>query len=315
MKLHGHHHVSSLTANAERNLAFYRNILGMKLVKKTVNQDNTSNYHLFYADAKGSPGTEVTFFEIPLLAQKREGTNRIYEIGLLVSSSEALQFWLERFKTYHVEHEDIRERNGVLVLPFQDPDGHRMSLIVDEGAEPVLENGTEDVPGGHAIIGLGPATLQVRYAEPTAQVLTDVLGYTKSGHYKNGEYAVHVFQVGESGLAGEIHVEENKDLPKAREGRGSVHHIAFRVKTEEELHQWVQHIEKEGFTTSGFVDRYYFKSLYFREPNGILYELATDGPGFDIDESIENFGKALSLPPFLESKRKDIEAKLKPLRT
>ncbi|MFB4213269.1 ring-cleaving dioxygenase [Shouchella sp. JSM 1781072] len=315
MKLKGHHHVSSLTANAERNLAFYRNILGMRLVKKTVNQDNTSNYHLFYADSKGSPGTEVTFFEIPLLAQKREGTNRIYEIGLLVPSNEALQFWSERFNKFQVEHEEIHERNGVLVLPFQDPDGHRMSLVVDQDASPVLENGTDEVSGEHAIIGLGPATLQVRYAEPTIQVLTDVLGFTKTGQYTNGDYTVHVFALDENGLSSEIHVEENKDLPKAREGRGSVHHIAFRVETEEELRQWVDHIEKEGFTTSGFVDRYYFKSLYFREPNGILYELATDGPGFDIDEKLEDLGKELSLPPFLEPKRKEIEAKLKPLRT
>ncbi|MFS0788167.1 ring-cleaving dioxygenase [Shouchella sp. 1P09AA] len=315
MKLKGHHHVSSLTANAERNLAFYRNILGMRLVKKTVNQDNTSNYHLFYADSKGSPGTEVTFFEIPLLAQKREGTNRIYEIGLLVPSNEALQFWSERFNKYQVKHEEIRERNGVLVLPFQDPDGHRMSLVVDQDASPVLENGTDEVSGEHAIIGLGPATLQVRYAEPTGQVLTDVLGFTQTGQYTNGDYTVLVFAIGENGLSSEIHVEENKDLPKAREGRGSVHHIAFRVETEEELRQWVDHIEKEGFTTSGFVDRYYFKSLYFRESNGILYELATDGPGFDIDEKLEDLGKELSLPPFLEPKRKEIEAKLKPLRT
>ncbi|GAJ98908.1 glyoxalase family protein [Geomicrobium sp. JCM 19055] len=132
---------------------------------------------------------------------------------------------------------------------------------------------------------------------------------------KKNDTSVHVFEMSDSGLNGQVHVEQQKDTPKSREGRGSVHHIAFRVETEEELKQWVERLENEGFQTSGFVDRYYFRSLYFREPNGILYELATDGPGFDIDEDLASLGKKLSLPSFLEPDRKEIEAKLKPLRT
>ncbi|EZH65317.1 ring-cleaving dioxygenase [Bacillaceae bacterium JMAK1] len=315
MRLKGLHHISSLSANAEKNLAFYRNILGMNLVKKTVNQENTSNYHLFYADQQGSPGTELTFFEIPNLAAKRDGTNRVSTISLLVPSIESLTFWKDRFTRFQVNHEDILEINGIPSLPFEDPEGHRMVLTPDVHATVHVNHHTNDIPNEHAILGLGPVSLVVQYLEATSQVLTNVLGLTKVGSYEKQDTAVYVFEMSDSGLNGQVHVEQQKDTPKSREGRGSVHHIAFRVETEEELKQWVERLENEGFQTSGFVDRYYFRSLYFREPNGILYELATDGPGFDIDEDLASLGKKLSLPSFLEPDRKEIEAKLKPLRT
>ncbi|GAF11378.1 glyoxalase family protein [Bacillus sp. JCM 19045] len=314
MELNGIHHVSSIIANAKVNLAFYRNILGLNLVKKTVNQDSPDLYHLFYGDQQGSPGTELTFFEIPTSVEKVAGTNRISTISLVVPSDEALRFWQERFTRFQVNHQDIEVIDGKRALPFQDPEGHELSLISASNNERTgIE--TREIPAEHAIIGLGPATLTVRYLEASALVLTDVLGFTKVNSYQKSGSEYTVFETANAGLDGQVHLTQNKQLPLAKEGKGSVHHLAFRVTDAEELKKWVELLEKEGFQTSGFVDRYYFQSLYFREPNGILYELATDGPGFAIDENSDKLGKKLSLPPFLEQQRKEIEARLKPLRT
>jgi len=319
MELTGIHHVSSLTANAENNLDFYTRILGLRLVKKTVNQDNTSYYHLFYGDEKGNPGTELTFFEIPNMAPKHPGTNSISSISLRVPTDEALTFWSGRFQELGVDHDAITERFGKSVLAFRDSEGHQMALISDENnsgapaGNPWIKSG---VPKQYGIVGLGPVTLTVRYLEPTVQVLTEVMGYRKAGKYQASESPyqdIHVFETGEGGNGTEIHVEQRKDLPEERQGRGSVHHVAFRVKDEGELHQWVDRIQDDGFRTSGFIDRFYFRSLYFNEPNGILFELATDGPGFGQDESLDSLGETLSLPTFLEPHRKEIEAKLTPI--
>ncbi|MBA2176010.1 ring-cleaving dioxygenase [Halobacillus locisalis] len=318
MNLKGIHHVSSLTANAEKNLAFYRKALGLHLVKKTVNQDNTSYYHLFYGDEQGNPGTELTFFEIPNLAENHEGTNSISNVSLRVASDEALFFWKDRFTQLGVDQSPISERFGHKILPFRDAEGHRMTLVADQfdqknGFEHTGEN--SDIPAVFQILGLGPVKLTVRYLEPTAQVLTELMGYREVGQYTFEGNEIHVFETFEGGLDTEIHVEQRKDLPEERQGRGGVHHVAFRVESEEELKKWVEHIEQDGFETSGFVDRFYFRSLYFREPNGILFEFATDGPGFDTDEDPGRLGETLSLPTFLEPQREEIESKLKPLPT
>ncbi|RWZ54478.1 ring-cleaving dioxygenase [Halobacillus fulvus] len=318
MKLKGIHHVSSLTANAEKNLEFYRKVLGLHLVKKTVNQDNTSYYHLFYGDEQGNPGTELTFFEIPNLAENHAGTNSISNVSLRVASDKALSFWKHRFTHLGVDHSAISERFGHKILPFRDSEGHRMTLVSDhsnqgDGSEQMWDS--IDIKKEFQILGLGPVKLTVRYLEPTTQVLTELMGYREAGQYSLDGFETHVFETHEGGLDTEIHVEQRKDLPEERQGRGGVHHVAFRVETEEELKKWVEHIEQDGFETSGFVDRFYFRSLYFREPNGILYELATDGPGFDTDEDPDHLGETLSLPTFLEPQREEIERKLKPLST
>ncbi|MFV8828996.1 ring-cleaving dioxygenase [Alkalihalobacterium sp. APHAB7] len=321
MNLKGIHHVSSLTANAEKNLDFYTRILGLRLVKKTVNQDNTAYYHLFYGDEEGKPGTELTFFEIPNLAEKHPGTNSISSISLRVKNDEALVYWQKRFEALGVDHHQITERFGNAILPFIDLEGHQMRLISDQQnkGEPGGKAWTGGgIPEQYGIIGLGPVQLTVRYMEPTEQVLTEVMGFSKIGTYQTDEYPIreiHVFETGEGGTGTQIHVEQRKDLPEERQGRGSVHHVAFRVDTEEALRKSIEEIEREGFKTSGFVDRFYFRSLYFTEPNGILYEVATDGPGFDLDENKDHLGQHLSLPTFLEHQRSEIEAKLKPLPT
>ncbi|KQY91559.1 ring-cleaving dioxygenase [Paenibacillus sp. Root52] len=321
MLIKGLHHVSALTARASNNYQFYTNVLGLRLIKKTVNQDDVSVYHLFYGDEKGNPGTELTFFEIPMAGETREGVNSISATSLRVPSDAALTYWLQRFDEYEVPHGEITERGGRLTLSFTDFENQRLILVSDEHNSGVPGGKPWDrspVPAEYGIIGLGPIHLTVQDASLTTPVLTDLLGFRSKGSYPalvTGQPDILVFESGDGGSGTEVHVEERNDLPIERPGRGSVHHVAFRVDNEEELKQWVDRVSNFKFPNSGFVDRFYFRSLYFREANGILFELATDGPGFDTDEELEFLGESLALPPFLEGRRKEIEAQLKPLDT
>lgn len=316
--LKGIHHVSALTANAQENLYFYTKILGMRLVKKTVNQDDTSVYHLFYADERGNPGTDLTFFEIPNAAKTKEGTHSISQTALRVQNDAALTYWKDRFDEFSVNHEGIKERNGRYTINFRDFEEQRLQLVSDENNQGVPSGIPWDkspVPKDKGITGLGPVKLTVPKPEKTHKVLTDVLGFSETSRYQLENTDVVVFSTGEGGTGAEVHVQASKNLTPERPGRGSVHHVAFRVESEAELHRWVEHIESLGFMNSGFVERYYFRSLYFREPNGILFELATEGPGFEGDESFETLGETLALPTYFEDQREGIEAKLKPLKT
>ncbi|RJE88770.1 ring-cleaving dioxygenase [Paenibacillus sp. 1011MAR3C5] len=319
--LRGIHHVSAITASGPDNYKFYTEVLGLRLVKKTVNQDDTSMYHLFYGDETGSPGTELTFFEIPMAAPNREGVSSISATSLRVSSDHSLQYWKERLASFGVEHDDIMVRAGRHTLAFRDKEGQRFILVSDERNSGVA-GGTpwakSPVPAEHAIIGLGPVHLTVANPEPTDLILTSVLGFRRRGRYPalvEGQPDILVYETGEGGTGAEIHLETRTDLPRERQGRGGVHHVAFRVADEKELREWTEHLNKARIGNSGFVERYYFQSLYFREPNGILFELATDGPGFATDEELEHLGESLSLPPFLEPHRVRIEAGLKPIDT
>ncbi|MFD0049610.1 ring-cleaving dioxygenase [Actinomycetes bacterium NPDC127524] len=320
MELRGIHHVSAITANAVRNYEFYTKTMGMRLIKKTVNQDDVSVYHLFYGDDIGTPGTELTFFELPRAARTHEGNNSISEISLRTASDAALEYWKKRFQEENVEHGEIEIRYNRKALPFRDFEGQRLVLISEENENG--ESGTpwkkSPVPAEFSILGLGPVYLTVPDLEPTHKVLTDLLGFRREGSYlsKNyGQSEIVVYASGKGGPGTEIHLEERKDLQRERLGRGGVHHVAFRTADQAELQEWIKKIENTNFINSGLVDRYYFKSLYFREPNGILFELATDGPGFTADEDLSQLGESLALPPFLEHRRSEIEGKLKPLET
>jgi glyoxalase family protein len=319
MELLGLHHVSILTGHAEKNYQFFTKVLGMRLVKKTVNQDNTSSYHLFYADGKGNPGTEVTFFDIPGIGSAHQGVSSISSTSLRVKNTESLHYWKTRFQSLGVVHEEIVKRANRDTLAFQDYEGTRLILVADNGEEGV-EAGTpwdgSDVPVEHGMIGLGPVTLTVASAEPTAQVLTEIMGFRFVGTYPSlaGDFPdIQVYATGKGGAGAEVHIETRSDLPRERQGRGSVHHVAFRVPNEEEYRQWVQKLNETNLPNSGEVERYYFKALYFRELNHILFELSTDTPGFAVDEPFETLGEQLALPPFLEPQRKQIEANLRPL--
>ena len=309
MQLTGIHHLTAITANARGNNQFYTQTLGLRRVKKTVNQDDTSAYHLFFADGAGSPGTDITFFDWPA-APERRGTNAITRTGLRVGA-DSLDYWADRLSGLAGK---ITTLDGRPTLDVEDPEGQRLRLIAapTPAGQPWDRS---DVPAEHQIHGLGPITISVPELAPTQAVLTQVMNMRLVRDYASpdGQGQVHVFEMGEGGAAAELHVAVQPGLPQARQGAGGVHHVAFRVPDTATLTAWTDRVARFRVPSSGEVERFYFRSLYFREPGGNLFELATDGPGFDVDEPFETMGEGLSLPPFLEGKRQQIEAGLKPL--
>jgi glyoxalase family protein len=314
MQLTGIHHLTAVSADASGNHAFYTGTLGMRLVKKTVNQDDVSAYHLFYADALASPGSDITFFDWPV-GRERRGTHSITRTALRVAGEGTLAWWKRRFEAAGVSHGDIVERDTRLVLDFEDFEGQRLSLVDDGGAGPAHPWDRSPVPAEHQIRGLGPITMSVPDLKPTDLVVRRVLNMEQVREYRTPDTAdsrTHVYQMGQGGAAAELHVAVQPDLPAAGQGAGAVHHVAFRIP-DTDYEAWADRLNQVRLPSSGPVDRFYFRSLYFREPNGILFEIATDGPGFATDESMDALGEKLSLPPFLEGRRKQIEANLKPL--
>jgi glyoxalase family protein len=315
LALTGFHHLTAVTAKAIENHAFYTQVLGMRLVKKTVNQDDVSSYHLFYADGKASPGTDITFFDWPA-ARERRGTRSVVQTGMRVAGQESLKWWKGRFGELKVKHDEVTERDGRWLLDFEDPEGQRLSLVDDGGKGEANPWDRSTVPAPHQIRGLGPIRMSVPELGPTAHVLTSVMAMKAVRTYpiaKGSGATVHVFQMGGEGPSAELHVAVEPNLAPARLGAGGVHHVAFRTPDDEQYEAWEERLVQMGMPTSGPVDRFYFRSLYFREPGGILFEIATDGPGFATDEKMDGLGKRLALPPFLEARRKEIEAGLRPL--
>jgi glyoxalase family protein len=315
MQLTGIHHLTAVSADAPGNVRFYTQVLGMRLVKKTVNQDDVSAYHLFYADGKASPGSDLTFFDFRTLPA-RPGNNSISRTALRVSGEDDLRWWADRLAKAGVNASPIAERDGRLTLDFTDPEGQRLSLIDDGGMGEAHPWEKSRAPAERQIRGLGPITLSVPDLKATDAVLTSVMNMRPTRDYPHPENArdtVHVYEMGAGGPAAELHVAEQPDLPRAHPGAGGVHHVAFRTPDDAQYDGWAERLRELRIPNSGRIDRFYFRSLYFREPNGILFEIATDGPGFAADEPMESLGEKLSLPPFLEGRRKEIEAGLKPL--
>lgn len=316
MKLLGLHHVTAITSHAAENVAFYTQVLGMRLVKKTVNQDDVSAYHLFYADAQGNAGTEVTFFDWPHVVRNRNGAGSIARIALRVPGRDTLDWWSRRLAEAGVQHGAIVEENGRALLPFQDPEGQMLALVDDGGAPGGMPWDRAPVPADKGITGLHAVNLMVRELKPTAWVLTEVLGFKADGEYTadgDPDRKVTVFTSLDGQPGTEVHVEAGAHLAPGRLGRGGVHHVAFRAPNDEEHRAWQRRIAEAGLGVTQVIDRFYFKSIYFREPGGILFEIATDGPGFATDENMEHLGERLALPPFLEPRRAEIEAGLRPL--
>jgi glyoxalase family protein len=312
MQLTGIHHLTAISAKPRENLAFYTGLLGMRLVKKTVNQDDVSAYHLFYADGKANPGTDLTFFDFPAEPERR-GSNSISRTSLRIAGENSFGFWRDRLKQAGAVVGDVAEIDGRLTLSVEDGEGQRLALIDDGGTGASSPWERSGVPSEHQIRGLGPIQLSVHDLARTARVLTGVMNMRQVREYAATEGQAQVFAMGEGGPAAELHVVEAKDSPLARQGAGGVHHVAFRTPDETQYHAWTLRLNELGIRNSGEIDRFYFRSLYFREPNGILFEIATDGPGFATDEPMEMLGEKLALPPFLEPRRKEIEAGLKPL--
>lgn len=316
-QLTGLHHVTAISATIRQNYAFYSRVLGMRLVKRTVNQDDTSAYHLFYADGAGTPGSDLTFFDWPLPPEHR-GTCSIIRTGLRVNGSEALAWWAEHLRTTGVWVGDIVQRDNRLTLDLEDPEGQRLMLVDDGGIGEFVPWQRSPVPVEYQIRGLGPVLLSVPGLELTDAMLRLVLGMQLHHTYVHPDFPeqpVHVYTIGQGGPAAEVHVVAQPNLPIAQAGAGGVHHVAFRVSTFVEHQEWARWLRELRIPNSGIVDRYYFRSIYVREPNGILFELATDEPGFAVDEPTDTLGERLALPPFLEPRRAQIEAGLKPLDT
>jgi glyoxalase family protein len=290
--------------------------MGMRLVKRSVNQDDVSAYHLFYADAVGSPGTDLTFFDWNMPREQR-GTNAITRTSLRVSGAGSIAWWQEHLSSLGVENAGVAERDGRMMLDFEDPEGQRLSLVDDGGAgDAPVPWEASPVPREHQVRGLGPIVMSVPELAPTDAVLTRVMELRHAREYlEKSEYphTVHVYEMHDGGPHAELHVAVEPQMARARLGAGGVHHVAFRTPDEAEYHAWADRLNSAGVRNSGEIDRYYFRSLYFREPGHILFEIATDGPGFAVDENPRTLGEKVALPPFLEAQRESILSNLKPL--
>lgn len=305
ISVHGIHHVTCIAGDAQENLDFYVALLGMRLVKRSVNQDDPGTYHLFYADRTGTPGTDFTFFPWPNMEPGRLG------IGLTVETSFAvppgsLDYWRERFEQSHMEHGTAESRFGETTLSFKDPHGLQLALVESSDDRPFTPWEESPVPTDYQLRGMHAVRLWERQLGPTDTVLTELMGFRSLG----AEDGWHRYGV-EGGTSGKL--IEIKELPDERRGQwgtGSVHHVAWRVNDSEEQMDLRDTLIRAGLRPTPQIDRFWFKSVYYKEPGGVLFELATDGPGFDRDEDMDHLGEQLILPPWLETQRQQIEAAL-----
>ena len=314
MDLKGIHHLTEISAKIRDNHYFYTRTLGMRLVKRSVNQDDVTAYHLFYADAKGTPGTDLTFFDWPV-PRERRGTHAITRTHLRVAGSDALAWWTEHLRDNGVTASAVEERDGRLTLDFEDAEGQRLALVDDGGTGRSHPWERSPVPLAHQVRGLGPIMISVPKLAPTDAILRTTANMRPVREYPHPERAkdlVHVYEMGPGGAGAELHVAVQPDLPVAEQGAGGVHHVAFRTP-DDDYDAWAERLNAHRVPNSGKVDRFWFRSLYFREPNGILFEIATEGPGFAVDEDETTLGETVVLPPFLEPRRAEIVANLKPI--
>lgn len=313
--LKGIHHVTAITSSAEKIYHFFTYVLGLRLVKKTINQDDIHTYHLFFADDLGSAGTDMTFFDFPGVQKAVKGTNEIAKTGFRVASNEAIDYFVKRFKHYDVNYEEPTTIFGRKALYFEDFDGQEYFLISDQnltGIAPGIPWKKGPVPDEFAITGLGPIHFRVNDFERIEHVLTNRLTF----ELKDQDQSLYRFETGDGGNGASVIVEVTEDLKPARQGYGGVHHVAFRVQDQEDIEMWIEHLNSYNVRHSGFVDRFYFKSLYTRLYPGLLFEFATEGPGFiDDEESYETLGEKLALPPRFREHRVEIERLIRHIDT
>jgi glyoxalase family protein len=304
----GLHHVTINSGDPQENLDFYVGVLGLRLVKKSVNQDAPETYHLFYADSAGTPGTDVTFFPWRGMPHGRPGTGETSEVMLAVPSG-SLDYWADRLAAHGVTPTERGQRFGEPVLTFADPHGVALALVETDDARDFSPWTESPVPASHQVRGLHAVRLTERSLEPTERFLTEGLGFALVGD--EGEWRRYAVAGGGSGRLLELRVVAGG--ARAQSGVGSVHHVAFRVADEAAQHAAQEQVRAAGGRTTEVIDRYWFKSIYFREPGGALFEIATDGPGFTVDEDVASLGEQLILPPFLEPHRAEIERALQPV--
>jgi glyoxalase family protein len=303
---YGLHHVTAIAGPARRNVDFYTRTVGLRLVKKTVNFDDPGTYHFYYGDETGQPGTILTFFPWEHVAPGRVGIGETQETVFRVPEG-AIGYWTHRFVEQSVVFDAPVKRFGESVLSFRDPDGMRLAIVGLPGVEqePVWSGG--DVPAEYAIRGFHSVNLLLADAAPTAAILTDVIGFSEAGR----DGSLIRYKAGDTKIGGVVDIHVAGGFLPGRMGGGSVHHIAFRAADDAAQAQMVKRLaENHGIHTTEQKDRNYFRSVYFREPGHVLFEIATDDPGFAADEKVTALGEALKLPPFLEGHRKDIEAVL-----
>ena len=314
LPLTGLHHVSAVSAHIQRTHDFYPVVLGLRPILKTVNQDDPSMYHLFYGDGTASPGSDLTVFDLRHAAPERRGNNSISRTSFRVHGDGVFAYWANRLADFGVEGAYITERDGRTVLDFEDLEGIQLSLADDAGEGDSFPWSESPVPAEHQIRGLGYIEITVPELAPTDRFLANALGLAHDHDYPLvgvPDAVVHVYTMGEGGAHAEVHVVVRGDLPSARYGAGGVHHVALRSPSGSDMNEWVSRLDALEYHNSGMVDRHYFRSVYVREPNGVLFELASDDPGFEVDGPLDS--ERLSLPPLLEHRRSEIESKLVPL--
>ncbi len=299
-RVNGLHHITAIAGPAQENLNFYADVLGMRLVKKSVNQDDPGTYHLFYADAQGHPGSDLTFFPWPHLAPPRPGHGLATEVGLEVPPG-SLGYWEPRLRKYGARVGDIEMRFGQRVLPLVDPHGLKLALVEAEAPRRFTPFDGSPVPAERQIRGLHGARLSERDASITTTFLTTILGLRHLA--SEGAWS----RYGLDSSAGVVDVFQSADTRRGAWGVGCVHHLAWRVEDEEHQIAMRTRVETAGLRPTPVIDRFWFKSVYFREPGGVLFEFATDGPGFAVDEDSDHLGESLVLPPWLEPARAEIE--------
>lgn len=304
----GLHHVTAIAGDPRENLEFYTGLLGLRMVKRSVNQDAPDTYHLFYADGEGRPGTDITFFPWPRMGPARPGIGLAMEVSFSIPEG-SLAWWTDRLSGAGVDVDDPARRFGAPAVSFRDPDGLGLALI--ETAEPLdtAPWSESTVPETRQLRGFHAVRLWERDAERTRRFLLEGLGFETAGIDDGWER----FEAGDGGASRRIEIRELPDRRRGAWGTGAVHHVAFRVPDEEAQYDVRQRVMRAGGTPTEFIDRFWFRSIYFKEPGGVLFEVATDGPGFSVDEDPATLGEELILPPWLEPQRAKIEAGLPPL--
>ena len=310
LSITGLHHVTAIASDPQRNLDFYVGLLGLRFVKRTVNFDDPASYHFYFGDARGTPGTILTFFPWPGARRGHRGVGQI-EATAFAISPDSVGYWLDRFKEQHVTAEKTSERFGEEVIRFTDPDGLLLELIAADSPGKVESWTTGPVSAEHSLRGFHSVSAALEGYERTAQLLTESFGYDLAKESGNR------FRFVAPSESGPGRIVDLLCMPDSRAGHvaaGSVHHIAFRAKDDHEQLQWREHLVELGYNVTPVMDRTYFHSIYFREPGGILFEIATEPPGFTLDEKLEELGTHLRVPPWLESARTQIERILPPIQ-
>jgi glyoxalase family protein len=307
--MRGIHHVTAIAGKPTRNLDFYTRTLGLRFVKKTVNFDDPGTYHFYYGDEAGGPGTNLTFCPWEHASPGRAGLGLAQTTAFRVPAG-SLGYWTRRLVEKGVKHDALIKRLGEPVLSFADPDGLGLALVGAAGAEREAAWSAGEVPAEHAIRGFHGVTLMLDSTAPTGAILTDVPGFEEAGRERGAGGALVRYRAN-GGVGGVVDIREAKGSSAGRMGRGCVHHVAFRAADDAEQAEMARKLMREhGMHPTEQKDRQYFRSIYFREPGGVLFEIATDQPGFTVDEPLAELGKGLKLPPFLEPRRPELEAVL-----